>query len=259
MPNDLKFFYFGYQCPHNAYLLARIKTIAWQERIKLHLFDVSDDEDACRRYNIFSPTMLIVNDKYRWHGPFSKEMILEMLEGEFVGPVAQAINQSEDVVRGELVPITPSSVLQTCVPCVNMEDKGLCMGKSEWVRDVLGKTGLPNLGYLHIIDGKCVGGAEFLPSERVPYPIPDKGEDSAFITCSYISDEERDYKTHPLERLIMDLRTSMFSTLSVAASEKNVFPNGPVAWFLRKGFLDKGVLFREELHDATIHYLRLDL
>ncbi len=259
MPDDLKFFYFGYQCPHNSYLLARIKTIAWQERIKLHLFDVSDDEETCRRYNIFSPTMLIVNDKYRWHGPFSKETILEMLEGEFVGPVAQAVNQSDNVARGELVPITPNSVLQTCVPCINLYDKGLCMGKSEWVRDELSKTGLPNLGYLHLIDGECVGGAEFLPSESVPYPIPDKRKDNAFMTCSYVSDEKRDYRTHPLERLTMDLKTSRFKTLSVAASEKNVFPNGPVEWFTRKGFVDKGVLFREELHDATIHYLQLEL
>ena len=171
MPFDLKFFYFSYQCPHNAYLLARIKTIAWQERIKLHLFDVSNDEETCKRYNIFSPTMVVVNDKYRWHGPFSKETILEMLEGEFEGPVAQVVNQSENVARGELVAITPDSVLQTCVPCIDMEDKGLCTGKSEWVGDMLRQTGLRNLGYLHLIDRKCVGGAEFLPSKHVALNI----------------------------------------------------------------------------------------
>ena len=259
LPNDLKFFYFGYQCPHNAYLLARIKTIAWQERIRLHLFDVSTDEETCRTYNVFSPTMVIVNDKYRWHGPFSKERILEMLEGEGVEPVAQAVSQSDDVVRGDLVPITPDSVLQTCVPCINIEDRGLCMGKSEWVRDILRVTGLKNLGYLHFLEGKCVGGAEFLPSKRVPYPVPDKRDDNAFLTCSYISDERKDYRTHPLERLIDELRSSGFRTISVAASEKVVFPNGPLDWFSRKGFVDKGVLYEENMHEATIHYLQLEL
>ena len=72
LPHDLKLFYFGYQCPHNAYLLARIKTIAWQERVLLHLFDVSNDDETCRKYNIFSPTMVIVNDEYRLHGPFTR-------------------------------------------------------------------------------------------------------------------------------------------------------------------------------------------
>ena len=259
LTNDLKFFYFGYQCPHNAYLLARIKTIAWQERAKLHLFDVSNDEETCKNYSIFSPTMVIVNDKYRWHGPFSKETILEMLEDEGVEPVAQAISQSEDVVRGNLVPITPDSVLQTCVPCINVEDKGLCMGKSEWVRDMIGATGLKNLGYLHFHEGKCVGGAEFLPSIRVPYPIPDKREDNAFLTCSYISNEIKDFRAYPLERLIVDLRSSGFKTLSVAASEKVVFPNGPMAWFTRKGFEDKGILHEERMHGAKIHYLQLGL
>lgn len=35
MTLDLKFFYLGNQCPHNCYLLARIKTLAWQEWMTL--------------------------------------------------------------------------------------------------------------------------------------------------------------------------------------------------------------------------------
>jgi hypothetical protein len=225
----------------------------------LHLFDVSNDEETCRKFSIFSPTMTIVNDDYRWHGPFSKETILEMLENDDIEPVAQSVNQSDEVVRSALSPITPESVLRTCGPCINVEDKGLCMGKSEWVADMLGTTGLKNLGYLHFHDGKCVGGAEFLPSKRVPYPIPDKREDNAFLTCSYLSDETKDYKTHPLEKLIGDLSKSGFKTLSVAASEEVVFPNGPMAWFTKKGFVDKGILHEERMHGATIHYLQLEL
>lgn len=259
MPIDLKFFYFGYQCPHNAYLLARIKTVAWQERAMLHLFDISNDEETCRKYNIFSPTMVIVNDRYRWHGPFTKEKLMAMIENEDIEPAPYAVNQSNDVVRGDLMAISPDSVLSTCAPCINTDDRGLCMGKSEWVRETLKTTGLKNLGYLHMVDGRCVGGAEFLPSKVIPYPIPDKRDDNAFLTCSYLSDEKKDYRTHPLERLVIDLRSSGFRTLSVAASEKVVFPNGPLDWFAKKGFEDKGVLVEEEMHDATIHHLQLRL
>lgn len=203
--------------------------------------------------------MTIVNDKYRWHGPFSTERIVSMLDDEEVRPEGYTVAQSEDVVRGELVPITPESVLHTCIPCINTDDKGLCFGKAEWLTDMLKVTGLKHLGYLHLVDGKCVGGAEFLPSTKVPYPIPDKRADNAFLTCSYVSSSERDFKSHPLERLVGDLTEQGFATLSVAASESVVFPNGPMEWFVKKGFSDKGVMMTEELHTATIHYLQLEV
>lgn len=259
MSLDLKFLYFGNQCPHNCYLLARVKTIAWQERVKLHLFDVTDDPETCRKYRLFSPTMLIVNDKYRLHGPFTRERVQALLEEEDTKPRRYTIDQSENIARGELTPITSESVLGTCRTCSGAEDEGLCRGKSEWVENVLRTTGLKHIGYIHSHDGKCVGGAEFLPSEMVPYPIPDKRKDNAFLTCSYASDPKHDYKSHPLERLVEDLREWRFKTLSVVASSDGVFPNGPLPWFEKKGFVDKGVLITEGLHDAELHYMQLSL
>ncbi|MBN1678236.1 MAG: hypothetical protein JW880_06825 [Candidatus Thermoplasmatota archaeon] len=259
MPLNLKFFYLANQCPHNCYLLARVKTIAWRERIPLHLFDIWNDPATCEKYRIFSPTMLIVNDKYRLHGPFTAERVIAMLSDEGVEPREYSVRQGDDVVRGELAPITPESVLETAATCAGADDAGLCMGKSEWVQEVLRTTGLKHLGYTHAHDGKCVGGAEFLPSTLVPYPIPDKRESNAFLTCSYLSDERKDYKTHPLERLSQDLKTWGFDTLSVAASKDVVFPNGPMSWFEKKGFTDKGTLITEELHKAKIHYLQMSL
>jgi len=259
LPLDLKFFYLANQCPHNCYLLARIKTLAWQERARLHLFDIWNDPATCEKYRIFSPTMLIINDRYRLHGPFTADRVGAMLLEEDVGPRPYRMKQSDDVVRGELTPITQETVLRTSATCAGVDDAGLCRGKSEWVRDVLKATGLGHLGYMHAHNGACVGGAEFLPSTLVPYPIPDKRPGNAFLTCSYISDETRDYRTHPLERLEEDLKAWGFDTLSVAASKEGVFPNGPISWFERKGFADKGLLIDEELHEAEVHYLRLSL
>lgn len=256
MPLNLKFFYLANQCPHNCYLLARIKTLAWQERVPLHLFDIWNDPATCEIYRIFSPTMLLVNDRHRLHGPFTAERVLGLLSDEDAEPRAYSVMQSDDVVRGELAPITPESVLGTGATCAGADDAGLCMGKSEWVRDVLKSTGLRHLGYAHAHNGACVGGAEFLPSTVVPYPIPDKRQGNAFLTCSYLSDDKKDYRTHPLERLSEDLKAWGFDTLSVAASKDVVFPNGPMSWFVKKGFVDKGILITEELHNAEIHYLQ---
>lgn len=256
---SLQFFHFGHQCPHNAHLLARIQSFAKQEGIPLRVVDVSRDEDAGERFRIFSPNMLLVNEKYRLHGPYSWERVKTMIDDEDIEPEAYGINQSEDVVRGSLVPLTSQSVLSTCWPCMGSEDERLCKGKSEWVATVTRSLGLEHLGYLHFYGGRCVGGAEFLPSESVPYPIPDKRKDNAFLTCSFVSDEKKDYKTYPMTRMIDDLGGLGFNTLSVAASRDVVFPNGPLEWFLKKGFADGGVLITEVLHKAEIHYLQLRL
>lgn len=259
MPMNLKFFYFGNQCPHNCYLLARVKTIAWQEHVPLQLFDLTEDPTPCDEYRVFSPNLLIVNDKYRLHGPFTKERVRAMLDDEDTEPVGFSVEQSDVVVRGDLAPITSRSVLSTSHACAGADDEGLCRGKSEWVARVLKENGLSHMGYVHLLDGKCVGGAEFLPSKTVPYPIQDKQQIDAFLTCSYVSDAKKDFRTHPLERLIEDLRDWDFRTLSVAASVDSVFPNGPTRWFEKKGFEDKGLLIREEMHNAEIHLLQLRL
>jgi hypothetical protein len=259
MPRSLRFFYFGNQCPHNGYLLARIKTIAWKESVALHLYDVAEDEATCAEYRVFSPQMLLVNDRYRLHGPFTAERVMALLDDEMTEPVRYVVRQSDDVVRGELVPLNAETALVTCETCAGSPDPGLCRGKAEWIARMLEKTGMPNLGYLHTLQGKCVGGAEFLPSRFVPYPIPQKGARDAFLTCIYRSDEGRDYKTHPMERLLEDLRGREFETVSVAASTEVVFPNGPASWFEQKGFEDEGLLVREEMHGAEIHLLRKEL
>lgn len=259
LPLSLRFFYFGNQCPHNGYLLARIKTIAWRESVALHLHDITGDEDICREYEVFSPQMLIVNDRYRLHGPFSAERVRALLDDEDDGTRAHAPGQGTDVVRGDLVPLTASTALLTCHTCAGSSDPGLCRGKSEWVGKMLEDSGLPHLGYLHTVGGTCVGGAEFLPSKLVPYPIPHKGQRDAFLTCTYVSDESHDYKTHPTERLLSELRTLGFDTVSVAASVDGVFPNGPASWFQRLGFEDRGPLVKEEMHGAEVRLFQAHL
>ena len=259
MPQTIRFFYFGNQCPHNAYLLPRIKTIAWREGAMLHLYDLTEDEHVCAEYNIFSPVMLIVNDRYRWQGPFSREDVLAMLNDEDLAPRLEQVRVGTDTVIGDLVPITPDSILSTCEPCLRSDDVGICRGKADWVRTTLEEIGMDSLGYLHRVDGACVGGAEFLPSTKVPYPIPDKRKANAFLTCSYRSDETHDYRAHPLNALIDDLRNGGFDTLSVVSSDRLSFPNGPSSWFLDRGFVDRGILASEQLPESELHYLQLHL
>jgi hypothetical protein len=259
MPMSLRFIYFGYQCPHNTYLLARIKTLAWRESIPLRLDDITEDPAMCEEFRIFSPTTLIVNDHRRLLGPFSKEDVLAMLYDEGVPDRETDVSQSEVVVEGTLEPVTPESVLSTCRPCLQSEDIGLCRGKAEWTKAMLGQSKVEHLGYLHLLDGRCVGGAEYLPSLRVPYPIPDKRDANAFLTCSFRSDSAKDYRTFPLERLRKDLMQAGYDTLSVVSSTRTTFPNGPVEWFERRGFEKREVLVHEDLPETDLVYMQLPL
>ncbi len=259
MPNSLRFIYFGYQCPHNAYLLARIKTLAWKESVPLHINDISEDPGLCERYRIFSPTTLIVNDMDRLLGPFTNEEVLALLYDEDMPAEEGVPMQSDAVVRGTLEPITPESVLSTCAACLRSNDSGLCRGKAEWTRAMLGRSNANHLGYLHFMEGRCVGGAEYLPSIDVPYPIPDKRATNAFLTCSFRSDGDADYRTYPLDRLREELPGLGFDTLSVVSSTRTRFPNGPVEWFEGKGFEARETLAHEDLHDTDLVYMQLRL
>jgi hypothetical protein len=259
MPYSLRFVYFGYQCPHNTYLLARIKTLAWRESIQLHVEDITEDPVTCERYGIFSPTTLIVNERLRWLGPFSREEVLALVYDDDLPARDDPVRDVGPTVEGELVPITPDSVLATCVPCLRSEDLGLCRGKAEWAQAAMEDSGVEHLGYLHFMNGRCVGGAEYLPSLRIPYPIPDKRETNAFITCSFRSDEEKDYMSFPLRKLASDLKRFRYDTISVVSSTNTTFPNGPVSWFEEMGFEIQGVLIHEDLPDTDLVFMQLSI
>lgn len=51
-----------------------------------------------------------------------------------------------------------------------------------------------------------------------PYPIP-KAEDLAFLTCSFASSEDGDYKTYPLKKLEEELPGLGFKSIIDIASE----------------------------------------
>lgn len=95
-----------------------------------------------------------------------------------------------------------------------------------------------------------VGGAEYVPSNAVPYDIP-KGDNIAFLTCLYHSSTDRDYKTHPYEALEAELKEA-YDFIVAVTDEVGTFPNGPLTWFESQGFVDLGVVY-EAPHYARLH------
>jgi hypothetical protein len=117
---------------------------------------------------------------------------------------------------------------------------------------------LPYLGVLQFSGENCVGGAEFVPSREVPYAIP-KTVESAFLTCSYLSDPVTDYKSRPLEVLEESLKELGFSEIVAIASEEVVFPNGTLKWFSDRNYEDLGIVYDERESFALMHLVRKKL
>ena len=124
---------------------------------------------------------------------------------------------------------------------------------------MLARAKSEHLGFLHFCEEKCAGGAEFLPSGLIPYPIPGKGERTAFLTCLFLSDENKDYKSYPLQALAEHLRGRGFKSLLAIASEDVVFPNGPLWWFLDQDVVDRGEVFYEPADQARMHLVEMPL
>ncbi|MFW6263414.1 MAG: hypothetical protein ACOC34_05225, partial [Thermotogota bacterium] len=165
------------------------------------------------------------------------------------------VDQSDNIVRGLLKPLDEKTVFDTYQPCARSFGESCCVSKSTWIKKIKERYDLRHLGYLHYVDGECVGGAEFVPSLAVPYNIPKK-KDIAFLTCSYLSGENADYKSHPLEKLECHLSEMGYAQLLTIASEEVVFPNGPLRWFLKRGYTDLGVISFEQNEGANMHLLK---
>ena len=97
---------------------------------------------------------------------------------------------------------------------------------------------------MHLDDNKVVGGAEFVPSPKVPYAVP-KEANTAFLTCIYHSSTEWDYKVYPLYALEKKL-SNKYNRVIAICDEIGTFPNGNVAWFKMQGYEDLGLISVEE-------------
>lgn len=255
MSKQLLFLHFGMQCPYHEHLITRLKAISAETGAGLETIDFAGRPDICRVHRIFSPTLLLVNGRYRWNGPFDEETVLQMLDDHPPERKPYAVIDGLEEFRGDLVPYDSTTAALAAHACFLRNEPGLCAAKAAWAKAILERTGLPHLGYLHLDEGHCIGGAEYLPIGEVPYPIPGPRAGDAFITCSYLSNAERDCKAYPLARLLESLRELSFKRALVIASRDVAFPNGLKDWFERRGFRDLGEIAREEREHAVMHMM----
>lgn len=251
---NIDFYYWGDQCPYNSSIRRLLATIKNDFRYSINEFDISDQPALAAQLNMYSPTLLVFNKHLRWNGPITEKIIDLISKGTFPQRDAYVVKNSDHLIRGTTIPLTEETVLDTYQPCGCL-GKSCCTDKALWIKNIRNNFFVPHLGILHYYQGICVGGAEFVPSLAVPYPIP-KAEDIAFLTCSFLSDRSADYRSLPLQVLEGELPKHGFNSLLAIASEDVVFPNGTLQWFIDRGYQDHGQIHYEENDFARMHLIK---
>lgn len=246
----LDFYYFSYQCPLNDNMVRLLD--AYRDRLEIHLHDVSGDRATAERQKLFFPTLTVLNGEKRYYAPLSRSFLEQAAAGRYPKETPYRPALSDRAAEDTILPLTLDTVHMACACCGSRTAEN-CRKKKEFLRR------LPQniYGFLHTNrSGGLLGGAEFLPSEAVPYPVPHDAA-TAFLTCLYLSDPEYDYKSAPLSALEAYLK-HRYARLIAISDETGVFPNGDLPFFLRNGYRDEGVVF-EDPHYCRLHLVSKDL
>ncbi|MCK4257855.1 MAG: hypothetical protein KAX49_02695 [Halanaerobiales bacterium] len=254
---QIDFFYWADQCPYNSIIRKLLIPLKNDSQYSIHTYNLSNHPQLAKKLNIYSPTLLVFNNRVRWNGSITKNIIEKISKGDIPERKAYVVNNGKDLISGITKPLTEKTILETYKPC-GCSKKSSCIEKAIWIKYLRNKYRIPHLGILHYFQGVCVGGAEFVPSLAVPYSIP-KREDIAFLTCSFLSDDKADFRSLPLQALEDELPSYGFKYLIAIASEEVVFPNGTLQWFIDRGYVDLGQIYYEERDFARMHLIKKNL
>lgn len=246
----LDFYYFSYQCPLNGDMLRLLKK--YHDRLDIRVHDITGDFALAKEQRMFFPTLTVLDGEKRYYAPLRESFLEQAARGEYPTERPYLPTLSDHVVTERVELLTQKNVSAACGCCGSPTAEN-CAEKMRF----LTSCGQEIYGAVHLDKaGSLLGGAEYLPSRLVPYDIP-RDEKTAFLTCSYLSDAEHDYKTAPLRALEAYLR-GKYARLLAITDERGVFPNGDLEFFLRNGYHDEGVIF-EDKNYCTLHLLEKPL
>lgn len=240
----LDFYYFSYQCPLNDNMIQLLDE--YKDKIEIHMHDVSNNKSLAMEMDMFFPTLIVLDEEKRYYSPLKKSFLEQVLQGKYPEEQPFVPKLSEVVVEKIIEPITTRNIGMACGCCGNKSESN-CEKKRRFLESFKQDV----YGFIHKDrEGNLLGGAEYLPAERIPYHVP-HDKDSAFITCVYMSDSDYDYKSTPLRTLEEYLKKE-YRKVIVIADEAGVFPNGDVKFFIRNGYQDEGIIY-EDFQYCRLH------
>lgn len=245
----ITFYYWGTQCP----IIAEMRQLFTENHVDdITCIDIGKQPEIAEMMGLYYPFLTVFDDQLYWHEPINAKLLDAIRHKSVTKEEPYILPQSSRVIKKELRMLdvqTLSMVEHGCTFC------GKCHQIEQKARFLTSLCPAP-WGIVHVVDGVLKGGVEWLPSSKVPYPIP-KRETSAFLTCVYHSSEQADYKSYPLAAVEKYL-SQTYDEVMVISDEKSTFPNGPMSWFVKRGYEDVAMV-QEIPGYARLHLLRKKL
>lgn len=145
----IDFYYWGDQCPHNSKMRQLLNSFLLDQRCTINLFDISKDHRVAEDLNIFSPNILVIDNKIRWHGPISKDNFESILNGIIPNSTPYTVKMSKSIVSGDIKDLTEETAIDTCMLCSFSKETIYCNEKGNWIKDIKKSSNLMHLGKLH--------------------------------------------------------------------------------------------------------------
>jgi hypothetical protein len=206
--------------------------------------DVTVFPELAEEYRMFFPFMTVIDGKLRIPSPTKAEVLIQIANRAGNPQPTTPMAYGRRAGRCEIQALTPDNVKATIPLCIAGVEPIADREKVLWTRGILQKSRGAQLGFIAFQGGEAKGVVEYLPSNLVPYPLPQKAPSIAFITCIYPTEPDWDYKSPVLEKLLDHLRVEGYRRLQVIAGRRTPFPNGPAAFFNEHGFIERGELDR---------------
>ena len=240
MPHQLLLLHFGVQCPWQPWVVEQARQAAAELRSELRLVDVSEQPELAAHYRLFYPFMVVVDEKIRLPSPTTANKLVRIVNQGAEVPELMLPNQLSEAVAETVKPLTVENITDACALCIQSDNQS-SQAKAAWARRIARQVPEGFLGFAAYQGGEIVGAVEVLPTTLVPYPLPGKASEIAFITCLYSQEDGLDYRGQLLEFLMGRLPEKGYRELQVVAGRRLPYPNGPEDFFIRFGFeqLDK--------------------
>jgi len=236
--------HFGGQCPWHLWAIEQAETAAREVGGVVEVIDVSAKPDLAAHHRLFSPFMTVIDHTIRLPFPTPAQRLVEIGE-EGISGTPTIFHPTGPQLRAERVAsLTAGNISDTCPLCVPDSQQAGCRLKQAWASGISESVPEGILGFVAYERADAVGAVEFLPAPLVPYPLSGKEPSVAFITCIYSRSngsgtdqgDGPDYRGQVLDHLLSHLRRRDYMKVQVIAGRRTPYPNGPVPFFLSRGF-----------------------
>jgi len=264
---SILFIHYGSQCPWIPWMRKQVKQAAKSLKIKLRIINLMKNPHAASDNRIYFPFVTIINQHQRIHAPISSSKLIQII----TQGLKDKWDRHTELLQAEatyIEPINSQNIKQTCQVCIPQVQNIQPLAKMQWALRISQSVKNNLLGYIAYNHHHTpVGAIEILPSSLVPYPIPYKSYQHAFITClysfsvSHVLDKGVDYRAHLLKHAFHHLPTYGYDTIQIVAGKTRAFPNGPASFLVKQGFKIAKHLQTIKLADGTedIIFLEYDL